>query len=192
MHSYRCIQCQVGGIHVRVDVIGDKFQCDPCMLPHRCVPRRWIRNPVKRFLYEKTQEIRKDPKYADAVARKLWQDMLDTFATMSDLTPEEVRALMDEFHDHGYEKRRRQIARNVEKHDRPRATSDSVPERLRDDQGSGWFSGTKESLSKTQFFYAAFDNGLTALVADGIHKLPPEELGENGQLYTIHGFATRI
>ncbi|KIH51793.1 hypothetical protein ANCDUO_18114 [Ancylostoma duodenale] len=44
---------------------------------------------------------------------------------------EEVRALTDEFHDYGCEKRKGQIARNVEKHDRPRATSDDVPEGLR-------------------------------------------------------------
>ncbi|KIH61247.1 hypothetical protein ANCDUO_08486 [Ancylostoma duodenale] len=35
-------------------------------------------------------------------------------------------------------------------------------------------------------FQKAFENGLVALVADGIHKLPPA-LGEHGQLYTIHG-----
>ncbi|KIH55542.1 hypothetical protein ANCDUO_14301 [Ancylostoma duodenale] len=43
---------------------------------------------------------------------------------------EEIRALTDEFYDYGCEKRRGQIARNVEKHDRPRATSDDVPERV--------------------------------------------------------------
>ncbi|EYC25455.1 hypothetical protein Y032_0012g1903 [Ancylostoma ceylanicum] len=29
---------QVEGAHVRVDVINDEFQSDPCMLPHRCIP----------------------------------------------------------------------------------------------------------------------------------------------------------
>ncbi|KAL6723956.1 hypothetical protein Aduo_018898 [Ancylostoma duodenale] len=224
--SYRCVQCQVGGVHVRVDVNGDEFQCDPCMLPHRCIPRRWITNSVERFLYERTQEIRKDPKYADAVVRKLWQDMLDTSPTMSDLskpsifqlcsllsfllflllllsflfflsinfwisTLEEVRALMNEFHDYGYEKRRRQIARNAEKHEKPKAMLDDVLERLRTlMDGSNFLQYSSSGLYiyySKETIKAAVVNGLTALVADGIHKLPPEELGESGQPYTVHG-----
>ncbi|EYC25454.1 hypothetical protein Y032_0012g1902 [Ancylostoma ceylanicum] len=110
---------------------------------------------------------------------------------MSDLTLEEVRELMDEFHGHGYEKRRRQIARSVEKHDRPTATLDDVPERLRTLMDG--FNFLQYSRQGLYIYYskdtikAAVDNGLVALVADGIHKLPPEELGDNGQLYTIHG-----
>ncbi|RCN41151.1 hypothetical protein ANCCAN_12886 [Ancylostoma caninum] len=36
-------------------------------------------------------------------------------------------------------------------------------------------------------WWAAVDNGLITLVADRVHKLFPENLGENGQLHTIHG-----
>ncbi|EYC45917.1 hypothetical protein Y032_0413g1008 [Ancylostoma ceylanicum] len=82
---YRCVQCAVGGSHVQVDVVEDEFQSNPCMLPHRCIPRRWVTSKVERFMYSRAQEIRKDPKYADSVVRKLWQDMLDSFPTMSDL-----------------------------------------------------------------------------------------------------------
>ncbi|KIH65521.1 hypothetical protein ANCDUO_04158 [Ancylostoma duodenale] len=102
---------------------------------------------------------------------------------------EEGQALMDEFHDYGYERRRRQIAKTVEKHDKPRATLDDVPERLRTlMDGSCFFKYSSPGLYiwySNETIKAAVDNGLVALVADGIHKLPPEELGEHGLLYTI-------
>ncbi|KAL6730061.1 hypothetical protein Aduo_001057 [Ancylostoma duodenale] len=119
-------------------------------------------------MYERIQEIRKK--------------------NPNDLTLEEVRALTDEFHDYGCEKRKGQIARNVEKHDRPRATSDDVPEGLRTlMDGSNYLQYSRSGLYiyySKETIKAAVDNRLTA---HGMHKLPPEELGENGQLYTIHG-----
>ncbi|VDP62798.1 unnamed protein product [Heligmosomoides polygyrus] len=33
----------------------------------------------------------------------------------------------------------------------------------------------------------AYENGLFALVADGVHKILPTQLGDQAQLYTIHG-----
>ncbi|RCN37563.1 hypothetical protein ANCCAN_16528, partial [Ancylostoma caninum] len=163
---YRCVRCAVGGSHVQVDVIEDEFQSDPCMLPHRCIPRRWATSTVERYMYERAQEIRKDPR---VTALK------------------EVQALMDEFHDYGYEKRRRQIARNVEKYDKPRVTLDDVPERLHTLMDGSSF--LKYSSPELYFYYSneTIKAAVDALVADGIHKLPFEELGEHGRLYTIHG-----
>lgn len=100
------MQCQIKGSHAQVDVLSkylstnhksemrisyfqviyDEFQSDTRMLAHRYIPRRWITTIVERFMYERAQEIREDPKYADAVVRKLWQDMLDAFPIMSDLS----------------------------------------------------------------------------------------------------------
>ncbi|KAL6739302.1 hypothetical protein Aduo_012773 [Ancylostoma duodenale] len=170
-------------------MVEDEFQSDPCTLPHCCIPRRWVTSTVERYTYERAQEIWKDAGLVDLIVRKLWQDMLNAFPAMSDLTLEEGQALMDEFHDYGYERRRRQIARTVEKHDKPRATLDDVPERLRTlMDGSCFFKYSSPGLYiyySNETIKAAVDNGLVALVADGIHKLPPEELGEHGLLYTI-------
>lgn len=75
--------------------------------------------------------------------------MIDAFSTMSELSElllfnlfsvsfvyseisaqEGVKGLMDEFRSHGYEKRRRQIASSIEKHDKQKATLDNLPEVL--------------------------------------------------------------
>ncbi|CAJ0602042.1 unnamed protein product [Cylicocyclus nassatus] len=55
------------------------------------------------------------------------------------------------------------------------------------------YTKRRRTIAKLKRYYSrktvqkAVENGLVALVADGIHKLPPEELGKDGQLYTIHG-----
>ncbi|VDM76158.1 unnamed protein product [Strongylus vulgaris] len=81
--------------------------------------------------------------------------------------------------------------RSLEKHDRPRATLDSVPEDLRTlPDGSLFLQFSQPGLYiyfSRRTVQKAVDNGLTAVVTDGIHRLPPEELGKDGQLYTIHG-----
>ncbi|RCN34107.1 hypothetical protein ANCCAN_20057 [Ancylostoma caninum] len=47
----------------------------------------------------------------------------------------------------------------------------------------------KTTKDKTQrvMFKEALDNGLYALVADGVHKVLPKKLDDNAQLYTIPG-----
>ncbi|CAJ0593908.1 unnamed protein product [Cylicocyclus nassatus] len=122
-----------------------------------------------------------------AVVRKVWQDILDAFPHMPDFSLEEVREIMDEFHQEGYCKRRRTILKSVQMHDRPTASLDDVPENLRTlRDGTTFLQFSSPGLyiyySKTTI-QKAVENGLTALVADGIHKLPPKALGDDGQLH---------
>ncbi|VDM70483.1 unnamed protein product [Strongylus vulgaris] len=146
---------------IYIKVIDDEFQTDPCMLPHHCIPKEIKTNYVERYLYQKLQ------------------------------SQEEVEEIMDKFHQTGYGSRRRTIAKSLEKHDRPRATLDSVPEDLRTlTDGSLFLQFSQPGLYiyfSRRTLQKAVDNGMTAIVADGIHRLPPEELGKDGQLYTIHG-----
>ncbi|EYC22364.1 hypothetical protein Y032_0017g3305 [Ancylostoma ceylanicum] len=158
LKSYRRVHCQTEGFHVPVDVVDEEFLSDPCMLPHHCIPRKWTTTHGERFLYQRLQEVRKDPKFVESPVRRLWQDLLNAFPEMSHLTLQEVHQLMDEYRGPGYEKRRRRIAKP-----------------------GLYIYDYKETIKK------AFDNGLVALVTVGIHNLPPEALGEHGQLHTIHG-----
>ncbi|VDN21482.1 unnamed protein product [Cylicostephanus goldi] len=188
---YKCISCCRARRHVQIDVIGNDFLEDPCALPHNCLPKKAKKNFVERFMYKKLQEIRNDPNFADAVIRKVWQDVLDAFPQMPDFSLEEVREIMDEFHQEGYSKRRRTILKSVQMHDRPTASLDDVPENLRTlKDGTTFLQFSSPGLyiyySKTTI-QKAVENGLTALVADGVHKLPPKALGDDGQLYTVHG-----
>ncbi|KHJ98607.1 hypothetical protein OESDEN_01410 [Oesophagostomum dentatum] len=161
------------------------------MLPHRCIPKKWSKSFVQRYFYQKLQEIRNDPRFADTAVRKLWQEMLDAFPLMSHFTTREIDEVMDEFHGIGYMQRRRAISKNIERHGKPTVSLDDVPENLRTlTDGTNFLQHSEPGL---YIYYSketvkkAFDNGLVALVADGIHKLPPDALGDDGQLYTIHG-----
>ncbi|CAJ0607424.1 unnamed protein product [Cylicocyclus nassatus] len=145
---YKCTSCDRLGRYVPVKVIGDCFMEDPVMLRHCCLPKKFMVNVVQRIIFEKMQEIRRDSRYADVRARRVWQDLLEEIPEMPHISAEELLEIVDEYHAEGYARRRRTIARTtVEK---------------------------------------AVENGLTAIVADGVHKLPPDVLGENAQLYTLH------
>ncbi|CAJ0597869.1 unnamed protein product [Cylicocyclus nassatus] len=117
--------------------------------------------------------------------------MFDALPLLQYYTREEVEEIMDEFYDIGYTKRRRTIAKAVQSHDLPRATLENQPDDLTKLDDGTQFLQLK--LPGLYVYYSrktiqkAVENGLVALVADGIHKLPPEELGKDGQLYTIHG-----
>ncbi|KHJ86569.1 hypothetical protein OESDEN_13674 [Oesophagostomum dentatum] len=110
---------------------------------------------------------------------------------MSQFSVEEIEEVMDEFHGTGYLYRRRTIAKNVEKHGKPAVSLDDPPESLKTLMDGETF--LQHSSPGFYVFYSkktvkkAFENGLVALVADGIHKLPPQALGDNGELYTVHG-----
>ncbi|RCN38572.1 hypothetical protein ANCCAN_15512 [Ancylostoma caninum] len=95
------------------------------------------------------------------------------------------------FHDREYESRRRHISRLINSHKEDDITLDNVPESL-----AVLPDGSKFLQLQTptfQMYYSkatikkAVDNGLKALVADGIHKVLPKKLGDNAQLYTIRG-----
>ncbi|CAJ0608777.1 unnamed protein product [Cylicocyclus nassatus] len=189
--TYKCIQCCKDGHFTQIDVVGDVFQEDPCRIPHRCLPKKIKTNSLERFLYQKLQNIRSDPAYADTPVRRLWQDMLDVVPLMENLSMEEVEELMDEFHKGGYAARRRTIAKALQRHDMPRATLEDLPNDLKNlPDGSLFLQHSQPGL---YMFYSrstlekAVNNGLIAIVADGIHNLPPCELGKDAQLYTVHG-----
>ncbi|CAJ0592984.1 unnamed protein product [Cylicocyclus nassatus] len=155
--------CAKVGYHTQVDVVDDEFAVDPCMLPHHCIPKKYKANYVQRFMYENLQKIRSDPNFEDAVVRKIWQDMLDALP----------------------------LLRAVQSHDLPRTTLENQPDDLTKlDDGTQFLQLKLPSLYvyySRKTIQKAVENELVALVADGIHKLPPEELGKDGQLYTIHG-----
>ena len=46
---------------------------------------------------------------------------------------------------------------------------------------------SSRSSTSINILQKAYENGLFALVSDGVHKMLPHCLGDNSQLYTIHG-----
>ncbi|CAJ0597558.1 unnamed protein product [Cylicocyclus nassatus] len=137
-------------------------------------------------MYKKLQEIRNDPNFADAVVWKVWQDILDAFSHMPNFSLEEVREIMDEYHQEGYCKRKNYI----EMHDRPMASLDDVPNLRTLKDRTTFLQVSSPGLyiyySKTTI-QKVVENGLTALIADGIHKLPPKAFEDDGQLCIVHG-----
>ncbi|CAJ0590666.1 unnamed protein product [Cylicocyclus nassatus] len=97
-------------------------------------------------MFGKMQEIRRDARYADVRARRVWRDLLEEIPEMPyvKLGAEELLDIVDEYHAEGYARRR--IARKR----------------------------SKMALG---------------IVADGVHKLPPDVLGDNTQLYTLYAYS---
>ncbi|KAL6724258.1 hypothetical protein Aduo_019162 [Ancylostoma duodenale] len=105
--------------------------------------------------------------------------------------PKKGLEMAELFNDRECESRMRHISRLINTHKKDDVTLDNVRDWLAVlPDGSKfllqiptfqmyWF---KVTIKKT------VDNGrLKALFADGIHKVLPKKLGDNAQLYTIHG-----
>ncbi|KAK6059641.1 hypothetical protein COOONC_02726 [Cooperia oncophora] len=56
---------------------------------------------------------------------------------------------------------------------------------------SGYQLSGAETADITEFEQMALENGLYAIVADGVHSLHPKSLGYQAQLYCVHGVCSR-
>ncbi|VDM80856.1 unnamed protein product [Strongylus vulgaris] len=188
-------------------VIDDNFQTDSCM-PRHCIPKGVKTNYVERYLYQKLQ-IRSDVNLADA--RMAGHARCDAFAGTFQSGQEEVEEIMNEFHQTGYGTRRRTIAESmmsmlVYKLCRTMFILEVWRSKIARGLCSTVFRGPKKftgwltlpPIQPTRVVHLllkentpAVDNGLTAFVADGMHRLSPEMLSKDG-LYTIHGVCNGV
>lgn len=66
----------------------------------------WLMNT-----FQKLQEIRRDPHYAECLSRQVWEDMLDIYDDKALGDPEEREEMKLAFCGTGFESKRRTIAR---------------------------------------------------------------------------------
>ncbi|VDK77717.1 unnamed protein product, partial [Cylicostephanus goldi] len=94
------------------------------------------------------------------------------------------------FYKKGLATRRKSIERAKASHATPALTWNSIPERYALNNSSSFL---QESTQTYQIYFScetlkmACQQGLKALIMDGLHKVLPTELGDHAQLYTIHG-----
>ncbi|VDP49052.1 unnamed protein product [Heligmosomoides polygyrus] len=92
---------------------------------------------------------------------------------------------------HGHESRRRAITRSKAVHKDRTISWNNIPREFAFLPDGSRF--LQLMTADVHIYYScttikkAYENGLFALVADGVHKILPTQLGYQAQLYTIHG-----
>ncbi|KAK6011158.1 hypothetical protein OSTOST_23768, partial [Ostertagia ostertagi] len=130
---------------------------------------------------EKCLEIRRDPRYMKCTTTEILEDMLEEYQNDTNIERlEEREEMMLRFHRGNLNSRRSAITKSKAFHKVRGMTWDNIPESF-----SRLHDGTRFLQLKTA--QKAYRNGLHALVADGVHQILPEQLGDHSQLYTIHG-----
>ncbi|EYC27330.1 hypothetical protein Y032_0009g653 [Ancylostoma ceylanicum] len=188
---YVCRQCKNAGFHLPIKVVGNEFFGDPCR-NHVCLPVNAAEDQVDRMMYKKCRNVRDDPHYANASNVEIWEEALvDCLENPAHGNPTEREEMTAYLHRHGLEARRRTIARSKEMHRDRMLTWENIPENF-----AYLSDGTpflQERTATLQIYYSVdtirrvCEKGLRALVANGVHKILPTQLGDQAQLYTIHG-----
>ncbi|RCN45094.1 hypothetical protein ANCCAN_08904 [Ancylostoma caninum] len=180
---YRCRGCKQAGVHRPIKVLGDTFLTDPTSEGHVCMTVDLPKDKVERRTHEKCLQVRNDARYAACSTNEILEDMLQEYEDDVSLgTAEERAAVRLHFHRRSLDSRRRTVERSKEAHKDKMVTWNSVPPSL-----ANLSDGSVFLQAKTANLHKACKNGLMVLVADGMHKVLPRQLGDNTQLYTIHG-----
>ncbi|KAK6060499.1 hypothetical protein COOONC_01839 [Cooperia oncophora] len=202
-------------MNCEIQVVGDQFQSDPCRRSHACVSVNVLGDKVERrahqfdiyfvalrkYLLQKCSEIRKDPRYRKLTTTEILEDMLEEYEADGTMRAEDRQEMMLSFHRGNLNSIRSAIAKYFADmlyfvimaqayHKVKGITWDNIPQSL-----SHLRDGTQFLQLRTpqlQLYYSlktiekAYHNGLCVSVADGVHKIMPEKLGDHSQLYTIH------
>ncbi|KAK6038363.1 hypothetical protein COOONC_24132, partial [Cooperia oncophora] len=203
-----------------VTVVGDEFLTDPCGLFHDCLPERYSTERGTRAFFEELQSVRQDSAYATKKPVQIYFDLISKSRDADDGTESlcygflpklNVRVAEDmedairaAIRKSGYQARRRQISQNLNKWVDRSVTMENVPHEFRTLQDGSQFLQFHEPrfhiyysvrTIEVSFTFIAvqwlFENGLYAIVADGVHSLHPKSLGYQAQLYCVHGVCSR-
>ncbi|EYB88407.1 hypothetical protein Y032_0248g99 [Ancylostoma ceylanicum] len=181
-----------------------------------CRPLRTAHNLVERTVYEFYHNIRADASFAGKKVKPLWHQQAriikEKAAAEGELGPE----MIQHHNKKGHISRRDSIRRAVRVHEvrEVQATMEWIPNHLQFLWDGSLFvhrleptlhvyynrSTIQVSINPSQIcasprppkrftvlLQMAAQNGLHALVADGVHSFQPRQLKRGGQLYTIHG-----
>ncbi|KAK6734095.1 hypothetical protein RB195_017707 [Necator americanus] len=178
------------------EVIGDDFMTDPRMLDHRCIPVERAKDKANRMSYECLQTTRKNPEATLRPTQSYWLKVINQIENMEWEDIEKRMKVMHHFFKGGYESRRSAYSKAV-KEGSAEVDMNNVPDPLRILPDGRTFlhyqQPTMHIYYSEDVIKRAIDNGLWALIGDGIHKLNPRSKRgssvrmEEGQLYTIHG-----
>ncbi|CAJ0602174.1 unnamed protein product [Cylicocyclus nassatus] len=137
------------------------------------------------------QDLRNDPKASSRPPLRHWLNtirQLDRNATLE----EDLRAhVVDEFRGEGYSHKKRAIRKACGSGHTDAVTMDSVPSYLANLSDGSPFLQVKERGMHVYISDASVEkackNGLSVLVADGVHSKAPRCIKKGSQLYVIHG-----
>ncbi|KAL6723730.1 hypothetical protein Aduo_018706 [Ancylostoma duodenale] len=161
---FRCRGCMMIGKHVVVRAVGDEFLSD-LSVGHHYIPCKTTKDKVQRVMFKKYQEIRTDPSFAKNVTEEVWEGMLESLAYDPSMGTEEERQEISElFHD-------REL---INVHKEEEIALDNVPDSL-----AILSDGSKFLQFQTPTFQMYYSKETI--------KVLPRKLGDNAQLYTIHG-----
>ncbi|CAJ0606035.1 unnamed protein product [Cylicocyclus nassatus] len=189
---YRCIRCQSQGSYVKIKVVGNEFQENPCSIGHICPSQTVAFDANIRKFYEEMQSIRGDSNSLGMRVKQIWYKGLREREESRTESDEAVHdGVVSEYYGIGFEMRKRQIARNLAIHKDKRATMANVPSDLQCLCDGALF--LQEQSERFHIYFSertiqkACSVGLNVLVADGVHSAQPKELARSGQLYSVHG-----
>ncbi|RCN52761.1 hypothetical protein ANCCAN_01138 [Ancylostoma caninum] len=163
---YRCSGCrQQSGKFTSVHVTDDVFRTDPCQLTHNCLPLDRYRDKANRVAYQNCHQLRADPKAYRTPPQRHYSNIADI----------------------------RHAVGKAALAQRRRVEMDNIPKDLGRLPGGENF--LKLQTPELHTYYSeevilkARNNGLYALIADGVHKLNPITIPDRmdkGQLYIVH------
>ncbi|VDN28119.1 unnamed protein product [Cylicostephanus goldi] len=208
--TYRCMQCKKVNKYTTVLVHGDDFLEDPTRLRHQCIPIKRTKDKATRMSYEVIsllqalgkfikelqclQQIRRDEDASLLPTVKYFLDVIDRIENMEWGDINKKLSVLAYYHGRGYECRRSALSRAVKRNIRE-VDMDNIPTQLKLLRDGSPFLQVQQPLMHIYMSQdiRAVENGLHALIGDGIHQLNPRSKRgsdvriEEGQVYTIHG-----
>ncbi|VDK51171.1 unnamed protein product [Cylicostephanus goldi] len=166
------------------------------MLTHSCIPVEWEKDQAERLSYQCLHNVRRNPNASLLPSISYWSGVVNHIETLNWEDAEKQLTVLLHFCRKGYQSRRSAYSRAV-KMTIPDVDMEHVPEQLRNLPDGSTFLKLQEPnmhiYISDEIVKRAMDNGLHALIGDGVHQLNPRNKRgshvrvEKGQVYTIHG-----